>query len=78
MFCENSGRHVLVTDVLRDLVVPVSELNTPVQGQIKPLKQKILVNIEPKFSPLVGETRLLFHYQEQTVTTIMQSSTLWS
>jgi len=65
-------------DVLRGLVVPVGELNTSVQGQIKPLKQKLFVNIEPKFSPLVVETRLLFHYQGQTVTTVMQSSTLWS
>lgn len=52
--------------------------NTSVQGQIKPLKQKIFVSIEPKFSPLVRETRILFHYQEQTVSTIMQSGTLWS
>jgi len=36
MFCENSGLHARVMDVMRGLVVPVSELNTPVQGQIKP------------------------------------------
>jgi hypothetical protein len=76
MFCENSGSHARVMDVLRRLVVPVSELNTSAQGQIKPLKQNIFVSIEPKFSPLVTETRFLFHYQEQTVSTILQTSTL--
>jgi hypothetical protein len=34
MFCEKSVRHARLMDVLRSLVVPISELNTSVQGQI--------------------------------------------
>jgi len=51
MFCENSDRLARVIDVLRLLVVPVSELKTSVQGQIKPLKAENTCNHWTKIQP---------------------------